>query len=476
MWEQIRANKRNSVFLITGLALLLVGLGYGIGMAVAGPYAHLGIIVAVVLWLILFLAAVYGGRDILLMSAHAREIQHDDHPQLFNVVEEMTIAAGLPKRPKVYIIDSDSPNAFAVGTPENSAVAITSGLLMKLKRDEVQGVIAHEIGHIHNQDTRFMTVAGVMVAAIVIIADIFVRGMFYSGAGRRRSSGRGGGQAQAVLMLVAIVFAILAPILAQLLYLACSRRREYLADACAARFTRYPEGLASALEKIAGGAAKMSDVSRATAPMYIVNPLKGSSAHSLFSTHPPTSERVRILRSMAGGTGYGAYEAAFSKVSGDHLIGKQSLSGADAPGVRAPSPKSEQDDLAAAREVVDILHRMDGLIFLPCVCGLKIKVPEGYKNNKVKCPSCNRTLDIPAPVLLAASAAAAMDMTAETEKPARRAPARAPADRPLVINLKGGGWQSFRCSCGHAIQLSPNFSGNRIRCGKCRRNLSIKRS
>ena len=425
------------------------------------------------MWLILFVVAVSNGSGLLLMSAHAREIQHDDHPQLFNVVEEMTIAAGLPRQPKVYIIDSDSPNAFAVGTPEKSAVAITSGLLMKLSRDEVQGVMAHEIGHISNQDTRFMCLAGVMVAAIVLIADGFVRAMFYSGAGRRRSSGRGGGQAQAIMMLLALVVAILAPIMAQLLYLACSRRREYLADACAARFTRYPEGLASALEKIAGSAGKMSDVNRATAPMYIINPLKGSAARSLFSTHPPTNERVRILRSMAGGAGYGAYEAAFAKVSGQHLIGKQSLSGADAPGARAPSPKSEQDDLASAREVVDILHRMDGLIFLTCACGLKLKIPKGHKENKIKCPTCSRILALPAPVIMAGAAAAALDTLDKTGEPAR--PKKKPRpEEPLLFRFKSGKWQSFRCSCGHTIQLSPRFSGARIRCDKCRRTIQVE--
>ena len=397
MWEQIRANKRRSILLIAGLALVLIGLGYAIGAVIARPYGPLGAFLAVSVWLVLFLAAVFGGRGILLMSARAREIQKKDHPQLFNVVEEMTIAAGLPKRPRVYIMDSDAPNAFAVGTPENAAVAVTTGLLMRLKRDELQGVIAHEIGHVHNQDTRFMTIAGVMVAAIVIIADGFLRGMFYAGRGTRRSSGgRGGGQAAGLLLLLALLLAILAPILAQILYLACSRRREYLADACSARFTRYPEGLASALEKISSQASRMADVNRATAPMYIVNPLKGSSsAHSLFSTHPPTSERVRILRSMGGAAGYAAYEAAYAKASGRHLLGKETLSDADVAGVRAPSAEPEPDDLAKARDVVDILHRMDGLLFLACACGLKMKIPRGHKGDKVQCPACGRVMGIP---------------------------------------------------------------------------------
>ena len=324
-----------------------------------------------------------------------------------------------------------------------------------------------------------MTIAGVMVAAIVIIADGFLRGMFYAGRGTRRSSGRGGGQAAALLLLLALLLAILAPILARILYLACSRRREYLADACAARFTRYPEGLASALEKISSQASRMADVNRATAPMYIVNPLKGSSsAHSLFSTHPPTSERVRILRSMGGAAGYAAYEAAYAKASGRHLLGKETLSDADVAGVRAPSAEPEPDDLAKARDVVDILHRMDGLLFLACACGLKIKIPRGHKGDKVQCPACARVIGIPAPMLVAAGA---LTMAEAAEKDGERPEATDPERKPgreqaLAYRFQPGRWQSFRCSCGYSVQLSPSFGGNRVRCDRCRRTIQIQRA
>ena len=474
MWEQIRANKRRSILLIFGLALLLVALGYVIGAAVIKGQGLIGAAAAVGLWLILLLGAVMGGRDILLMSAHAREIQHDDHPQLFNVVSEMSIAAGLPKRPKVYIMDSDAPNAFAVGTPENAAVAVTVGLLVQLNRDELQGVIAHEIGHIHNQDTKFMTIAGVMVAAIVIIADGFLRAMFYTGGRRRRSSGgKGGGQAQAILMLLALVLAILAPIMARLLYLACSRRREYLADACAARFTRYPEGLASALQKIALGAGRIPDVNRATAPMYIVNPLKGSAAHSLFSTHPPTGERILILRAMGGKAGYAGYESAYAKVSRKHLMGKDSLAASEDVRAREASPESEEDKLGKTREAVDILHRMEGMVFLTCTCGLKIKVPPGYKGEKVSCPACRRSVAIPAAVLVAAGAIAATEAADDAGK---ATPERAATPKQLAYRFKPGEWQSFRCACGHGMQLSPNFRGTKLRCDHCGASIAVKRT
>ena len=469
MWEQIRANKRRSFFLISGMAFVLLALGYVIGFAFAPDFAYAGLAIAALVWGMLFLVAMAGGRGILLASAHAREIQHDDSPRLFNVVEEMTIAAGLGKMPKVYIMDSDAPNAFAVGTPKNSAVAVTSGLLTKLNRDELQGVVAHEIGHIVNQDTVFLTHAGVMMAAIVIIADAFVRGMFYSGRGMRRSSrDRGGGQAQALMMILALVFAILAPLVAQLLYFACSRRREYLADASAARFTRYPEGLASALEKIALSVGKMQDVSRAAAPMYIVNPLKSSAVRGLFSTHPPTEERIRILRSVGGGAGYVQYEKAYGGVTGDRLIGEQTLSDADAPAIRSQSAKPEAQDRAKAREAVDILHRMNGLIFLACACGLKIKVPAGYKNKKVKCPACGRTMGLPAASLIVAGVAAAEAAEADAEIGTRPVPKPAKhGARDTAYRFKPGQWNSFRCMCGGAIQLSPSFSAPFVDCPRC---------
>ena len=473
MWEQISANKRRSLFLITLMAMILIGLGVTIGMIFGQEGALIGVGIALTIWFVLWLSAILGGRQILLASVHATEIGHNDAPRLFNVVEEMTIAAGLPKPPKVFIIDTDQPNAFAVGTPDESAVAVTSGLMMRLNRDELQGVIAHEIGHIKNQDTRFMTLAGVMVAAIVIIADVFLRTMFYTGAGRgtRRSSGRGGGQAQAILVLVAIVFAVLAPILAYILYFACSRKREYLADASAARFTRYPEGLASALEKISRSASKMQNVNRAVAPMYIINPLKGSAATSIFSTHPPTLLRCQILRSMAGGAGFASYENAFSKLKGQKLIGQQSLARADAAGIRAPSAEAEKGDLAKAREAVDILHSIGGFIFLQCVCGLKIKVPPSFKGREVKCPRCSRINPIPAGIIAAAGVAAAVRAG---EEAATDAPRRAPPPEQ-TYRFVPGRWQTFRCACGNPIQLSPNFRGHSIGCRTCGRTIKITR-
>jgi len=317
MWELIRANKRHSIVLILLMAVVLLGLGYLIGSVFTANmknghamYGGLwGIAIAGTIWFILTVISFSSGDQILLAASKAKKVTHDVHPQLFNVVQEMALAAGLPM-PKVYIIADPSPNAFATGrSPQTASVAVTAGLLSKLNRDELQGVIAHEMSHILHRDILFVTVAGIMLGSIVLMSQVFLRGMFYSSLGSRRrysGSSKGGGQAQIVIMIIAIVAAILAPIFAQLLYFALSRKREYLADAGAARLTRYPAGLAAALEKIANDkSAQLASVNKVTAPMYIANPLKknkkAAKLSNLTSTHPPISERIKILRTMAGG-------------------------------------------------------------------------------------------------------------------------------------------------------------------------------
>ena len=305
MWEAISANQRRSALLITSLAALLALMGMAIGFLMGGrpQAAYFGAFVGLCIWGALLLVNLMGGESVLLSSANAREVAHDEAPQLYNVVEEMRIAAALPAMPRVFIIDTPVPNAFAVGlNPERACVAVTAGLLERLSRDELQGVIAHELGHISNRDTLFMTLAGVTLGAIVLLADAGMRMMFWGGGGRRRSSssGKGGGGA-AILMIAALVLAILAPLVARLLYFACSRQREYLADASAAQYTRYPAGLANALRKIAlQQDPKKIPVNRVVAPMYAINPLAAAGSFSVFGTHPPTEERIRRLLEMQG--------------------------------------------------------------------------------------------------------------------------------------------------------------------------------
>jgi heat shock protein HtpX len=403
MWEIIQANKRKSMLLIIGLAVVLMLMGYAIGFSLEpGGGGSLGVIIAMGIWMIMMLTNLAGGEKILMSSAGAREVTHDDAPQLYNIVEEMKIAAGLPAMPKVYIIDSPVPNAFAVGLkPERAAVAVTTGLLGRLNRDELQGVIAHELGHISNRDTLFMTWAGVTVGAVILMADLYLRGMIYGGGRNRRSKSEG--QAAAIMAIIALVLAILAPIMAQLLYFACSRRREYLADASSAQFTRYPEGLASALEKISAAQGPELKVSRAVAPMFIVNPLAAhGSAASLFSTHPPTEDRVRVLRSMSGGSSLAAYEEAYrASHKNESIVGARNLESSSEQGIRQATETAAAPFLPLQaqqwREAKDIVHRLNQDLIIPCPCGIRFKIPADFEKPSFDCPKCGTHHEIKSP-------------------------------------------------------------------------------
>jgi heat shock protein HtpX len=301
--ERIAVNRRNSLILISVFLAFVAVFGYVIGWAWIGDPvgAIFGLVLAFIVGTVTGLATYYGGDKMVLAASRAREISHDDAPVLFNVVEEMAIAAGLPM-PKVYIIDDSAPNAFATGRdPEHASVAVTSGLLEKLNRDELQGVIAHEMSHVANFDIRYAMLVGILVGTTVLISDFFLRGLWFGGGGRGR--GDGGGYIQLIMIVIAIVFAILAPLFARLLQLSISRQREYLADASAVRLTRNPKGLADALQKISGDREVLEAANRATAHLYIVNPVKGfeKRAKGLFSTHPPIEERIQILRFMETG-------------------------------------------------------------------------------------------------------------------------------------------------------------------------------
>jgi heat shock protein HtpX len=480
MWDAIRQNQRRSLLLIAGLGVLLVGLGALIGIALVPPLdTHYlnpdaagpgldplvsgawGAGIALALWLVMWALAVGAGDRVLLSVAGAKQIEKHDAPQLWNTVEEMTIASGMGRMPKVYVIDDDAPNAFAVGyRPDRAAVAVTSGLLRRMDRDELQGVVAHEIGHIRNLDVKFMTIAGVMVGTVALIADMFLRSLWYGGGRRsQRSGGRGGG-GQAILLLIAILAAILAPLAAQLLYFACSRRREYLADASAARYTRYPAGLASALEKIGqsvGPARGQThrQANRIVAPMFIVNPLQTRAAFNLAATHPPLDKRIAILRGMAGQAGFAAYEEAFRKVVGARArcLDQQVLAGDSGVAARPPSvtpAERREEAVARARAVGDLLTGLAGFALIACPCGTHLKVPPNFKRSELNCPRCGRTHAV----------AAATKPSADTRP-------------PLRFKRQGKGWESFRCSCGHAVEVSPAFQAPTTRCGKCGRQIQI---
>jgi len=311
----------------------------------------------------------------------------------------MKIASGLEKMPDIYIIDDPALNAFATGRdPNRAAVAITSGLLQKLNRDQLQGVIGHEISHIKNRDVLLMAITAVLLGTIVILAWYATRILFFSSmAGGRRSSSSGGGSGQLIILAVGIVLIILAPIMAQFIYFAISRKREYLADASSALYTRYPEGLASALEKLAASTSQLKSANKATAPMYIINPFrkKGMRASNLTSTHPPISERIRILRSMAGGASFANYDQSYRQVhkADKGVIATSALTTVEPVPLRAATPEAgegEPDQIQRARDTSAVLWQLSNYKTINCACGTKLRVPPKFKQSKIKCPHCGR--------------------------------------------------------------------------------------
>jgi len=394
VWEQIRSNQIRSVVLTIGMGALLILIGYFLGLAFDNAIA--GLVIAILAWAILSLIGYFQGDSILLSMSRAKKIQRDDHPRLYNVVEEMKIASGLEKMPNIYIIDDPALNAFATGRdPNRASVAITSGLLQKLNRDELQGVIAHEISHVKNRDVLLMAMCSILLGTIVLLAWYGSRFLIFGGGSRRSSSSGGGGGGLIIILVVALILMILAPIFAQLIYFAISRKREYLADASSALYTRYPEGLASALEKLGASTGQLKSANQATAPMYIINPFrkKGMKASDLSSTHPPISERIRILRAMAGAS-FNDYDQAYRQVHrGEGVIPATSIAAETVPiaTMKLEGEAGEPNEIQRARETSDVMWRLSNYNTITCDCGAKLRVPPKFKETIIKCPHCGRT-------------------------------------------------------------------------------------
>jgi heat shock protein HtpX len=307
-YREIERNRRRSWLLVAAVVVVLGLLGGAIGYATGFGWG--GVVLAVVVAGVMSVGSYFAGDSLVMATSGAREIDRATPPeayqQLLNVVEEMRLAGGLPP-PRVWIIDDTAPNAFATGRdPKHAHVAVTTGLLQKLDREQLQGVIGHEMSHIGNLDIRFTLLVGVLVGAIALLADWFLRFTFWGG-GRRSSndSDRGGGGAMALIFVLALVLAVIAPLIGRLVQAAVSRTRESLADATAVELTRNPVGLARALRTIADDREVLEVANRATQHLYIVNPIKSfeERAKSLWDTHPPIGERIRALENIAGQMG-----------------------------------------------------------------------------------------------------------------------------------------------------------------------------
>jgi len=291
LYSQAASNVRRTWFLMALFLILIIGLGYVFSYLYDNYYI---LYIAVAIAFIQSFASYWFSDKIVLSMTGAKPVSEEENRELYHIVENLTIASGLPM-PKIYIMEEAQPNAFATGRDEKHAVvAVTRGLLEKLEKVELEGVIAHELSHIKNKDILLSTVVVVLVGAIALLSDLFFRISFWGGGGERKKGG-------ALVLILGIAAAILAPLAATLIQLAISRKREFLADASGALMTRYPEGLASALQKIAGDASPMKSANNSTAHLFISSPFKGKKKNilsKLFMTHPPTEERIEALTNM----------------------------------------------------------------------------------------------------------------------------------------------------------------------------------
>ena len=298
IWDRVDANRRNTVLLLLVFVALMAVVSIAMGILLGLPYPFAPLLI--IPFLIVALVSYYSSSRVALAISQAREVSKDDEPELFRTVENLCIGAGLPM-PKVYVIEDGSPNAFATGRdPDHAAIAVTRGLLQKLDKLELEAVVAHELSHIGNYDIRVMTIVVVLVGLSALMADFALRLTFY-GAGRRSSNrGRGSGGAVVIIYAIALLAVILTPIAAQFIRFAVSRQREFLADASGALLCRNPDALARALEKISADPDPLEVANKATAHLYINNPLREhkSFLNSMFATHPPMKERVQLLRAM----------------------------------------------------------------------------------------------------------------------------------------------------------------------------------
>jgi heat shock protein HtpX len=302
--QQIRQNKVRSLLLMVVVVVIFAVLAWFMGFWFVGDPANAVFFVPIggIIAVVIALGAFFGGDSMILGVSRAREVSETDEPQLVNVVRELSLAANLPE-PRVYVIEDPALNAFATGRdPEHASVAVTRGLLERLDREELQGVVGHELAHVANYDIRFSLLVGVLVGSIALMADILARMTFWGSMGRGRGGGRGGGGAQIFLLALGLLVAILAPLFARLVQMAVNRQREYLADATSVELTRNPYGLERALAKLGADTLKLEGANKATQHLYFVNPVKklDHSARGLFSTHPAIVDRINRLRKLTG--------------------------------------------------------------------------------------------------------------------------------------------------------------------------------
>lgn len=480
MWALVRANRIQTASLAAA-ALAIAGLlGYGIGgwaprllFGAAGFHAETGLIgleIAVLVWIIVTIAVWVQGDHLILAAAGARPLRKKDHPQFWNVVDEMRIAAGLEHMPQPWLVEERAMNAFATGMhPQTAGVAMTAGALARLDRDQLQGLVAHEIAKIANGDVLFLSLVSLMTGAV------FARRTGRGALGRNpryRARATQVTLSQRTARWACGSLALLAPVYAVLIAAGVVRRRVYLADACAALYTRYPKGLADALHILSGDPYSLVQANRGLATLCTVNPYwKEEGIWTPFllrATHPPADRRVRILRRLHGAVSPGAYERAWQAETGARrrLFPKAAQGRVRAVPVRAPEAAAESPSARAdARGAGDLVRRMHGFLFLACACGLRVKLPPEYPHDHVDCPRCGRQVAAPVARLAAAvTIAGAAGPSTRTRE-------------PLLEVARGDprAWMTFRCACGSLNQVSPGFGARFHTCPACGAKIHIRR-
>ncbi|MCF7912496.1 MAG: M48 family metalloprotease [Candidatus Cloacimonetes bacterium] len=512
--ELIRANKLKSVYLLVLTILIVMAVGYILGDIIYTMYIpvrsleyegkriifSLGFAGLTGLLEILQIYFVFTGKPRLLFNRLGMNVaERTKFQKLHNVISEMTIAAGLSQTPVAYVIPSRTLNAMAFGSsPDSCAIAVTAGLLAVCNRDELQGVIAHELSHIINRDALLLEVCRNSLGIVEVLREFMLRSIYWSPVGRlnyRISSGKGRSSgAHLIFLLFGIIFTLIAPILVNVIYLTISREREYLADAVSAKLTRYPVGLASALTKIAYSTHSIDDIDKVTSAAFISQPRGDMTITGKGSrTHPPIWNRIRILRLMSGGAGYIDYQKAYNAVMLQNPGFMPGSMRGDIAGIPLRMAEAMPDEpggvdslkemsiLADEGRIDDIFRLTEGYRFIDCQCGMKIKVPVDYDKFEIKCPRCGKihklgenmasllTAMLDESAVTGETAAAEIIREVLTEK---NEPDYSSEEEQTYVKVENS-WQEILCKCGSKVQISPNFLGRFISCRKCKRRINI---
>ena len=473
-WELIEFNKRQTVFLFIILAVFLLILGFLIGYFIKGiTGGYWGILGGFVLWAIFATVSYFMSDQIILNITGVGIPDKETFKPLYNILEEVKLAAGLQITPDILVVDEQAVNAFTLGKKtEQSVIVLTSGLLSKLSRDEIQAVIAHEVAHILHKDNLLMTNAIALGWLIIFLSAILRGNIFASSSDRRRSSSTGGGSIQ--LMLLSLIFSILAPIITIIIIQTISKKRIYLADATAVRLTRYPAALISAMDKISESDVSYVNKNRMTAILFFDDPYTDS--FSLFKSHPPLLKRIRILQALNDSVNYYDYSMAFSKVTRKKRIMPLSLlkNTETLPIINAAVATTPLFSSNSTNKIManDIIRSMLNYTFIACdKCGMQFKLPEDFVKPLIKCPRCGNEIKNPHPKVIESTKKEDDEIKIIKSDIITK---EVDGKKHYMYKRKNkNAWETFTCICGDSKQLSPFFTNKQFYCVNCGRKIEL---